>query len=317
MRHVRWAGEADRYWGPFTYAAERRKHGYRALGIVLTSGKAGDDWDERRHSRCYVRIHLLGHTLIAALPQIIKPHCEWKDITTEPTRSQIIAQGRKPGYWDVDAREFGFTFTEGALHYSYGRQSGDSTTDRSGVWFLPWRGHRHIRHSLYDLRGEHWVSIPQDSMRRDRKGNFVGIRHSWDARNALTQACPSVQFEFDDIDGERLVATTRIEEREWLRGTGWFRWLSWFTRPNISRSLDIRYSGEQGREKGSWKGGTIGTSIEMLPGELHEEAFRRHCARTDHGRRRDSGHPLTYIGRVEPVVTLEAEIGGAAKGAVA
>lgn len=30
--------------------------------------------------------------------------------------------------------------------------------------------------------------------------------------------------------------------------------------------------------KGSWKGGTIGHSIEMPPGELHADAFRRYCA---------------------------------------
>ena len=45
----------------------------------------------------------------------------------------------------------------------------------------------------------------------------------------------------------------------------------------IRRSLDLEFSGETGPEKGSWKGGTVGTGIEMLPGELHEAAFRRYC----------------------------------------
>lgn len=37
---------------------------------------------------------------------------------------------------------------------------------------------------------------------------------------------------------------------------GWFKWLSWFGRPKIRRSLDIQFSSETGPEKGSWKGGT-------------------------------------------------------------
>ena len=39
-------------------------------------------------------------------------------------------------------------------------------------------------------------------------------------------------------------------------------------------------AGETGKRKGSWKGGTIGHSIGMEPGELHESAFRRYC--TEH-----------------------------------
>lgn len=61
-----------------------------------------------------------------------------------------------------------------------------------------------------------------------------------------------------------------------------------------SRNLDLRFSGETGREKGSWKGGTIGTSIEMRPGELHEAAFRRYC---DEEHRAKSGkYRITFIG---------------------
>jgi hypothetical protein len=86
-----------------------------------------------------------------------------------------------------------------------------------------------------------------------------------------------------------LSAKTRIEEREWRYGRGWFKWLSWFRQPKVWRALDIDFSGETGEEKGSWKGGTMGTSIGMLPGELHESAFRRYCAE----------HNMTFIGSAE------------------
>jgi hypothetical protein len=109
---------------------------------------------------------------------------------------------------------------------------------------------------------------------------------TWEERKAIEDGCPSLTLAFTDFDGERLTARTRIEEREWRLGTGWFKWLSVFRKPMIKRSLDIRFSGETGREKGSWKGGTIGHGIEMLPGELHASAFRRYC----------DGHGMTFIG---------------------
>ena len=84
-------------------------------------------------------------------------------------------------------------------------------------------------------------------------------------------------------------ARTLIEEREWRLGEGWFKWLSLFRGPKISRSLDIRFSGETGRRKGSWKGGTTGHSIQLkFLGELHETAFRRYCA----------AHEMTFVGKI-------------------
>lgn len=58
----------------------------------------------------------------------------------------------------------------------------------------------------------------------------------------------------------------------------------------LRRSLDIRFSGETGHRKGSWKGGTVGHSINMLPGELHEAAFHRYCTE----------HEMTFIGEAAP-----------------
>lgn len=58
----------------------------------------------------------------------------------------------------------------------------------------------------------------------------------------------------------------------------------------VRRSLDIQFSGETGTRKGSWKGGTVGHSIDMLPGELHEAAFRRYC----------SEHKMAFVGVCPP-----------------
>ena len=109
------------------------------------------------------------------------------------------------------------------------------------------------------------------------------------ARDDLEKSCPTVEFTFRDFDGEEIIATTKIEEREWKFGTGYFKWLSMFRRPKVRRVLDLSFSAETGRRKGSWKGGTVGHSIEMIPGELHEAAFRRYCAE----------HEMTFGGKVD------------------
>lgn len=267
MSAIRWS-DNDRYFGPFTYARDRR--GYRPTTIMLGSGDADD------YPGCRLRLSVFGHTLITSLPQIIKPWRTWHEILTEPTRSQIIAQGRQPGYWETHSREFGFTAAEGALHWHYGPQTHDSETTKSKCWFYPWRDHKCIRHSLYDLDGDMFATLPE-----------WGFRHKngWAVKAVIEGACPIATFDFIDFDGERIVASCRIEEREWQRGKGLFR-LLYLGRNTIRRSLDIQFSSEVGRRKGSWKGGTIGHSIEMLPDELHKAAFRRYC----------SEQALTFVG---------------------
>lgn len=275
MDAIRWS-DNDRYFGPFTYARDNR--GYRPIAFQIDSGD-GDDY-----AGCRLRMSGFGHTLILALPAIIKPSRRWVEITTEPTRSQVIAQGRQPGYWDQHRREYGFSISDGHLSIQLGRQTHDSSTTQSWSTFLPWTQWRFIRHSLYDLEGNHFWTYPQ------RKGrarlDASAWKNQWAVEHAVEDACPSASFEFDDFDGERITAKTKIEEREWHFGEGWFKWLSLFRRPKIRRALKLDFSAEVGRRKGSWKGGTVGHGIDMLAGELHEAAFRRYC--TQHG--------LTFVG---------------------
>lgn len=274
MRRIRWS-DNDRYWGPFTYSRDGRS--YRHFAILLDSG-SGDE--ESRG--CRLRLSGFGHTLIIALPQIIRPFRE-KVFATSWDAATIQRMGRD-WYWRREHREFGFSVSEGFLQLMYGRQSHYSSTEKRKGYFLPWTQWRHVRHSLYGLQGEHvWTEQKQV------KGQIFASEDWWTAK----EACPSRSFAFKDFDGEELTVRTMIEEREWRFGEGWFKWLSLFRRPNVRRSLDLRFSGETGKRKGSWKGGTIGHSIDMLPGELHEAAFRRYCAERG----------MTFVGGAPVAVT--------------
>ncbi|MDS1138602.1 hypothetical protein [Nitratireductor indicus] len=265
----RW-GDNDRHFGPLTYAYDAR---YRPFSVVLSSA-------EEEYPGCNLRLSAFGRTVIVELPEIIKPHVSWVDLSDREWAKQM-PDGRK-GYTQVDRRAYGFSISDGFLQVFCGRLTMDSDTDRTKGYFLPWTQWRHVRRSFYGLNGEHVATLP------DTGKSYLGDPGRFQREQEIADATPTVAFEFDDFDGERITAITRIEEREWHRGDGRFKWLSWFYQPKIDRSLDIRFSAETGKRKGSWKGGTIGHSISTLPGELHESAFRRYCAENQ----------MTFIGGI-------------------
>jgi len=270
--HRRWS-DHDRYFGPFTYAHEKRGH-YRPLAIVLGSG---DD----EYPGCDLRVSGFGHTLILALPAgVLKP---WRQkVIAKSWDAETIQRLGRDWYWDTHEREYGFTLSEGHLSVMLGRQTHDSSTEHRWGAFLPWTQWRHVRHSYYGLNGEHVATLP------DTGKSYRLDPGRWERERAIEDAVPTRSFAFTDFDGELINVTTKIEEREWRFGTGWFKWLSLFRKPKIIRSLDLRFSAETGKRKGSWKGGTVGHSIEMQPGELHEAAFRRYCPQNG----------MTFVGAV-------------------
>lgn len=261
FRKYRWS-DNDRYWGPFTYA--RDPHHSR-IGVIYSSAK------ESRANR--LRLHLFSHTLILSLPQFIKPFSRWVD-----TSQYAWSTNPAGGYRDYYRREYGFSTFGGALHYYYGEQTHEWPGCKSGIWRFPWHEYNQIRHSIYDIDGEHFADMPRGRWTQN---------HSR-AEDALKQACPIVKFNFADFDGEEIIATCRIEEWEWTRGKGLFR-LIFLGRNRVLRSLDLQFSAEVGKRKGSWKGGTTGYSIDMLPDENIESAFRRHCLKNG----------LIFFGKIE------------------
>jgi len=278
MKALRW-GDNDRYFGPFTWSYS---NSYPHFAVILKS--AGDEDDD---GRCSLRISIGKATLITVLPAIIRP---WREKVYPKWDAETVLRLGRDWYWNVDPREYGVSLNEGHLSVYYGRTGGpsaDSSIQQQWSCFLPWTQWRHVRHSLYGPQGEHvWTD---------------GAPHNWEARKAAKEACPTAAFVIEDFDGEQIVATTTIEEREWHFGTGWFRWLSWFRAAKIRRSLDIEFASEVGPNKGSWKGGLIGTSIDMLPGEIHEAAFRRYCGE---GHRSKAGpYAITFLMLVTPPLT--------------
>jgi len=265
----------DRNWGPFTLARWRRE-----FSITLSSG----DEEDTPVAKNSLRIIAFGWAIRMALPQIVQPHrvrheANWDEAT-------VKRLGRNH-YFETHERKFGVSLSDMGngydfLQVKFGPEIWDSSTSKSWCMHLPWKMWDCVRHSIYEPDGTHY---------------FTEKPKKWDEYYAAKQKCPTSKFRFKDYDGKEITAECIIEEREWHRGEGRFKWLRWFYRPMIRRDLDIRFSEEVGPGKGSWKGGTVGHSIEMLPGETPEQAFRRYCE-LGHSHK-GTDYRLEYLGAVD------------------
>ena len=75
----------------------------------------------------------------------------------------------------------------------------------------------------------------------------------------------------DKYDNTTVAAIVGVQEREWRR-----RWLMWTRLFGLKRkTIEIKFNQEVGHRKGSWKGGTIGCSYEMIGNETPLECLTR------------------------------------------
>lgn len=254
-------------------------------GDTLRAELSSGDGDE--NPGCKMTLTLLGWRLTIALPEIIKPFAVRH--VAESWDAATVARLGRNWYEETFERRYGFYIYDNHHFYvSLGAQTHSSSTTKSWSCFLPWMEWRFVRHTYYDLEAQvFW---------EQRAGDVKGLA-KFEDQYAAEQKCPKVLFELRDFDGTQIIATTVIEEREWLRGDKWCKWLSWFYKPMVRRSLKIDFSSETGPEKGSWKGGTTGTSIDMLPGELHTSAMRRFCDK-EQPARRNQKYRMRFVKRV-------------------
>lgn len=239
------------------------KNNDNAFGLVWHSNYHHVDNPTFNH----LSLDWFKHRVRIKLPMILQPF-RIKHIAQSWTAQDIARIGRNY-YYEVHPREYGIKLSgDGFLYVSLGAQTWDSTTTQKWSCFLPWTQWHFHRMSLYDTQGKlFWQQVGKDA---NGPGSFERLYHH-------EQQCPVVKFLIEDYDGEQIVVSTHIEEREWTFGTKWCKWLKYFRKNKVRRSLDIHFESEVGKDKGSWKGGTIGTGIDMLPDELHQQAFERFC----------------------------------------
>ena len=260
-------------------------HKGRDYGIELSSGFTEDY--PHRNPRNSLHIKFLRHSWWFQIPQIIKPKTVWVDLSDAEW-----CKSEPKGYWNHIRRDYGISTFENSVHIHYGIQPGSwSSTDKKNsdhtiVWFIPWMSTRFIRKSYYDVVNQsHLRTFSEKDRAKSRLGGFT----TWEKEYEYEKKYKHLIATFNDFDGEEITAKCRVEEMEWRWGTGYFKWLSWFRKPIIHRTLWISFDKETGYEKGSWKGGTMGQGIDMMPGESAQSAFNRYASEIDryrnHGRK--------------------------------
>lgn len=265
----------EKVFGPLRFAVIS----WRAFRLVLESHGDDSPWNT-------LTIHISKLIISVTLPPMIPPKCTkvkaiyWDDAT--------IARLGRDWYWDQQEREYGFSVCDGHFIIYYGIQPGDSKLDQHWSCFLPWTQWKFVRFSLYQPDGTHFYTKLEGQGAR-------GIE-AFEEQQLAEEQVGKVHFAIRDFDGEPIIATTHVEEREWLFGTKWCKWLSWFCKPKIRRCLKIKFSSETGREKGSWKGGTIGHSTDILPDETPDQAFVRYCEQ-EH-RSKSGPYRLELVGKL-------------------
>ena len=75
----------------------------------------------------------------------------------------------------------------------------------------------------------------------------------------------------DSYDGEIISTTIYVKEREWR--PKWLKWTKLFR--TVDKSIDVHFSKECGKGKGSYKGGTLGCDYIMLPNEKPLDCLKR------------------------------------------
>ena len=213
---------------------------------------------DNEDSYCTFNVRAFGRCVRVILPPIIRPY-KVKQKAKYWSEEDIKRQGRD-WYYKYFTRQYGFSFWDDSVILDYGLQSGDSADNPKSVCLgLPWKSMRFVRHTIYDLDGGVYL----------QNVNY---------KNKESLNIPKAKFRLLDLsDNSEVTATLILEEMEWRRGTGVFKFLSHLCKPLVRRSFNVEFSSEVGHGKGDWKGGVLGMSVTSLPGELHEEGIKRLC----------------------------------------
>jgi hypothetical protein len=239
----------------------KKSKGYGSWYIGINSGNPDGNYSD---DYCKLSLWTPKTVYTIQLPAwVLKPQV--KRVFPNWEYSVVARLGRN--YYDeYTNREYSIGLFEDMIQLRYGIQPHNEDGSKTKCWTVPWLTLRHVRHSFYD-QNHQWIADAPES-------RSVHGRYLWDEYEAIKQSIPRVKFAMTDYDGELIETACYIDEREWRHGDGWFKWLGWVRKPIICRVIDIEFNKGTGERKGSWKGGTIGTSHSI---ELNETIYEALC----------------------------------------
>jgi hypothetical protein len=173
-------------------------------------------------------------------------------------RLSIILPFRNKWTDECDPPKYGIAIHNNTFWIYRGGKGNFNGGNKWWTWDIPFVTKNWIRTSIL-LKDGTW----EHETTKNRKGFY---NDEW------KQKQKSWNYDYiDSYDGEIIPTTIYVEEREWRP-----KWLTWTKLFNIiNRSIDVHFSKECGKRKGSWKGGTLGCGYTLLPGEKPLECLKR------------------------------------------
>lgn len=156
--------------------------------------------------------------------------------------------------------KWGFSFFEDSIHLNWGR--------RTKIVHLPWEWQ--VQRQSYLLADQTWAHE-----RRGEYGKFKSGHERYEHFRKIREQSwrVTLPYTYTLRSGEIQHRQATISVREWDVRRKWTRWTRFGAR--ITRDIDVSFSDEVGERTGSWKGGTIGCSYAINPGETPEQSLRR------------------------------------------
>lgn len=276
---------------------EYAKSDYWSFALTLSNPGEYYESEDYRTNYCNLHFALFGHSWWFRIPELFKPRKKWVD-----TSKHQWSKNPDGGYWDYIQRSYGITISEETVHISYGIQPGDwyrddpKNSDHTKLFWIPWKNMTYQHEELFTPDWKSYALLNEPA-----KGvSFEQRQEVWELHRRIKENVPKIKFKFNDYDGEEIIATCYISKRMWRHGISWCKWIGYIRKPLVKYTLDLDFSKETGYNKGSWKGGTTGHSVEMKYGESPLEAFKRYGSTED--RYRDYGTKNRGFTNIEVIV---------------
>jgi hypothetical protein len=175
----------------------------------------------------------------------------------------------RTGIEDCDSAAWGIDYHDNMLWIYIGGagnfEGGRKCKTITMPWSMTW-----VRTSTLMKGDNDWwfneIEGARKSYVEDAEGVIIGS-YDWLNKNKWQETHPYL----DKYDNTTVNATIGVSEREWR--PLWFKWTSLFAKTR--RVVDIDFDKEVGKKKGSWKGGNICCSYNLLPNETAFECLKR------------------------------------------
>ena len=188
----------------------------------------------------------------------------WYSIFKMPWKSRRFPDG------DCDAPRWGVAIHSDTFWVYKGGDGNMGGGSRWWTWDLPWFTWEHVRHDVQCNLGDEDAPdirlVPYDHLQRLNDGKYIPLEE-----NELVY---KYHYDYTDShDGTVVPCTFWVEEREWRRK--WFKTFGWDATRRVSKYIEISFKDEVGPKKGSWKGGVMGCSYDLLPSEDPMDCIKR------------------------------------------